>query len=134
MKSIYCLIAFGFLASGCGGSDEPELGVVTGEVIQAGSPVPGALVEFFPEAGVTSTAITDSEGKYSLRYNDREGAIVGTHQVQVTPGASADIVIVDGDPLGRIADTQNVVGVVRNGRFYSAIGLLERVQSSANVE
>ena len=91
MKSIYCLIAFGFLASGCGGSDEPELGVVTGEVIQAGSPVPGALVEFFPEAGVTSTAITDSEGKYSLRYNDREGAIVGTHQVQVTPGASADM-------------------------------------------
>jgi hypothetical protein len=59
---------------------------------------------------------------------------LGLQTGRIAPGASADIVIVDGDPLGRIADTQNVVGVVRNGRFYSAIGLLERVQSSANVE
>jgi hypothetical protein len=53
---------------------------------------------------------------------------------RIAPGASADIVIVDGDPLRRIADTRNVVGVIRNGRFYSAIGLLERADTAASVE
>jgi hypothetical protein len=52
---------------------------------------------------------------------------LGLQTGRIAPGASADIVIVDGDPLKRIADTQNVVGVIRNGRFYSAIGLIERV-------
>ena len=48
--------------------------------------MPSAMIEFFPEEGVTSTGITDAEGKYSLKYNDEEGAIIGTHTVQVTVG------------------------------------------------
>jgi hypothetical protein len=53
---------------------------------------------------------------------------------RIAPGASADIVIVDGDPLGDVTDALNVVGVVRNGRFFSTIGLLERVQEPQSVE
>jgi hypothetical protein len=37
-------------------------------------------------------------------------------------------------PLQRPADLSNVVGVVRNGRFYSAIGLIEKAQPAARVE
>ena len=38
--------------------------------------------------------------------------------------------IVDGDPLADVADdTLKIVGVVRNGRFYSAIGLIEKAQA-----
>jgi hypothetical protein len=59
---------------------------------------------------------------------------LGLQAGRIAPGASADIVIVDGDPLARVADAQNVVGVVRNGRFYSAIGLIERASATAPVE
>lgn len=52
----------------------------------------------------------------------------------LTPGAAADLVLVRGDPLGRIQDSLNVVAVVRNGRFFSMISLLERAGSASNVE
>ena len=53
---------------------------------------------------------------------------------RIAIGASADLVFVDGDPLSRIEDTLNVVAVVRNGRFFSVRGLLDRVQTLESVE
>jgi hypothetical protein len=53
---------------------------------------------------------------------------------RIAPGASADIVLVDGDPLNDVGDLLNVVGIVRNGRFFSTIGLLERAQGAQSVE
>lgn len=53
---------------------------------------------------------------------------------RVATGAVADLVFVDGDPLGDIDDALNVVAVVRNGRFFSVAGLIERAQASATVE
>jgi hypothetical protein len=53
---------------------------------------------------------------------------------RIAIGASADLVFVDGDPLSRIEDTLNVVAVVRNGRFFSVRGLLDRVQLAESVE
>lgn len=53
---------------------------------------------------------------------------------RIAPGGSADIVLVDGDPLDDIDDVLNIVGVVRNGRFFSTIGLIERVASPQSVE
>ena len=38
----------------------------------------------------------------------------------------ADLVLLAGDPLNNVSDTLNIVAVVRNGRFYSLINLLER--------
>jgi hypothetical protein len=59
---------------------------------------------------------------------------LGLQLGRIAPGASADIVLVDGDPLAAIDAALNVVGVVRNGRFFSAIGLIERVQQARPVE
>lgn len=53
---------------------------------------------------------------------------------RIAPGATADLVIVDGDPLARIADTLKIVGVVRNGRFYSVSGLIDRALAARIVE
>lgn len=53
---------------------------------------------------------------------------------RVAVGASADIVLVDGDPLVNIEAVRNIVGVVRYGRFFSVIGLIERVESARAVE
>jgi len=53
---------------------------------------------------------------------------------RIATGAAADLVFVDGDPLVKINDVLNVVAVVRNGRFYSVSGLIERAKSAESVE
>ena len=45
---------------------------------------------------------------------------------RITPGAAADLIIVSGDPLADVEALLNIVAVVRNGRFYSLVSLLER--------
>jgi hypothetical protein len=59
---------------------------------------------------------------------------LGLHVGRLAPGSRADIVLVDGDPLNNAADLRKVVGIVRNGRFFSAIGLIERAQKAPIVE
>jgi len=53
---------------------------------------------------------------------------------RVATGAVADLVLVDGDPLQQIDDAINVVAVVRNGRFFSVAGLIDRVETTPTVE
>lgn len=52
---------------------------------------------------------------------------------EITVGAMADLVLVQGDPLADIGDARNVVGVVRNGRFFSLVSLLERSSTSVGL-
>lgn len=53
---------------------------------------------------------------------------------RVATGAVADLVFVDGDPLGAIDSALHVVAVVRNGRFFSVAGLIDRSESAETVE
>jgi hypothetical protein len=53
---------------------------------------------------------------------------------RVVAGALADLVLVGGDPANDIADAMNIVAVVRNGRFYSLVRLLEEARSTSGVE
>ena len=53
---------------------------------------------------------------------------------RIATGAAADLVFVDGDPLAKIGHLLNVVAVVRNGRFYSVSGLIDRAKSAESVE
>jgi hypothetical protein len=53
---------------------------------------------------------------------------------RIATGAAADLVFVDGDPLATAGDALNVVAVVRNGRFYSVSGLIDRAKSVESVE
>ena len=52
----------------------------------------------------------------------------------ITPGALADLVLVAGDPLSDTGDMLRIVAVVRNGRFFSLVSLLERSNDHENVE
>jgi len=53
---------------------------------------------------------------------------------RIAVGAAADLVLVDGDPLSNIDDALKIVAVVRNGRFFSVSGLIDRVRRSKSVE
>ncbi len=75
------------------------------------------------EAGLNQENVLRAAG-----INAAQALGLGLQVGRIAPGASADLVLVDGDPLANIEDTLKIVGVVRNGRFFSAIGLIERTE------
>jgi hypothetical protein len=85
MKRLFCILLLPLVSLGCGRSDLPDLGTVSGVVTLDGQPLPNAVVNFTPTGeGRPSTAETDEEGRYSLIYlQGVDGAIVGEHVVSV---------------------------------------------------
>src|SRR5262245_37730671 len=92
------LLLLPLLAAGCG---PPGLAQVSGRVTLDGRPLPNAGVNFQPvakagkvEAGPGSYGKTDADGRYTLRVvgDDRPGAQVGPHRVEITAfaGTAAD--------------------------------------------
>lgn len=83
-RAALCCVS-ALLVTGCGRSDLPELGTVSGTVTLDGQPLADAIVNFTPvQAGRPSTGQTDSSGHYTLLYvADVEGAVVGKHSVTV---------------------------------------------------
>jgi imidazolonepropionase-like amidohydrolase len=53
---------------------------------------------------------------------------------RIMPGAVADLVLVNGDPLANVADALSIIAVIRNGRFFSLVSLLERAKAATAVE
>jgi len=80
-------------------------------------------------AGLTAEQVLRASG-----VNAAAALGLGLQLGRLAPGSVADVVIVDGDPLANVADLQNIVGVIRNGRFFSAIGLIERARNAQSVE
>jgi hypothetical protein len=103
------------LMMGCGGGGTklPEMGAVSGTITHKGKPVPMAMVVFMPseKGAVSSSAQTDAEGKYTLRYmNGDEGVAIGKHRVEVTTGAATDPSKPAPPPMAyNVADEQTVV-------------------------
>lgn len=78
--------------AGCGqGASGLNIAPVTGQVTLNGQPLPGAMVEFIPEQGRPSVAITNQEGAYELNFTSTEkGAIVGMpYRVKIKTGREA---------------------------------------------
>jgi hypothetical protein len=70
------------ILAGCGNSDMPELGDVSGHVTLDGKPVAGINVLFTPEKGRPAGGVTDAEGFYELKYLEGYGGCkVGPTQV-----------------------------------------------------
>ncbi|MBI1346004.1 hypothetical protein GC163_06920 [bacterium] len=74
-----------FLLPGCGsGSDQPELGLVTGTITMDGEPLQGIAVVFQPDNGRPAYGKTDSTGKYELTYiRNTRGTKVGHNRVEI---------------------------------------------------
>lgn len=86
---------------GCGNGDIPPVGEVHGQVKLNGQPVDGCQVMFEPvSGGRSSTAMTDADGRYTLRYNgDAAGALLGKHKVRLITARGARR-----DDNGRVVD------------------------------
>ena len=97
-KVRWVVLTVGLLvAAGCGDSG-PKLAPVSGRVMVDGKPFPNAYVMFQPVAspgndspGRGSMAVTDGDGKFTLRYDGGSpGAVVGKHMVRITTRQEID--------------------------------------------
>jgi hypothetical protein len=92
VRRIACAaILFGLASmAGCG-SDEVQLGSVSGQVTKGGQPQANVWLEFKPEHGRPSTARTDANGRYTLSYTGQKpGALVGRHKVRLGTGGEVN--------------------------------------------
>ena len=77
---------------GCGsGSDQPELGEVTGTITMDGTPLVATVVVFSPDNGRPARGKTNAEGKYELTYiGETRGAKIGHHRVEIAPNEEGE--------------------------------------------
>jgi len=117
-------------------SEIPDLELKATSIVVASKPnglPPGIALH----AEFLALASAGLDGEQMLRAAGVNAAAylnLGLHVGRLAAGSRADIVLVDGDPLKNAADLRKVVGIVRNGRFFSAIGLIERAQRAPIVE
>lgn len=95
VAAVAILAALIAVVAGCG-RGESNVARVSGTVTLGGEPLADAVVTFQPTGGPPSRGITDTAGKYSLRYT-REimGARIGPHVVSITTLRPANA---DADP------------------------------------
>ena len=114
------------VAAGCSGKKRelPPLGRVAGVVTLDGAPLSRAAVAFVPyERGNASYATTDAEGRYTLRYTDRDGgAVVGRHRVEIRTGGEGR------DADGNLVETPERVPA----RYHATSELLVEVVAGDN--
>jgi hypothetical protein len=92
--AVVTLVTVGIVLSGCSGSERPPTFPVTGTVTWQGKPLAGAAITFVPtdKDGVAASALTDSEGKYSLTtWEAGDGARPGQYRVKVSKQEQATV-------------------------------------------
>lgn len=128
----FCWLALAVLL-GCRGSDRLPIAPVEGKVLYQGKPLEFGTVVFQPANGKTARGVIGSDGTFRLStYDSGDGAVVGSHNVQVTcyetqrPGAPPPKVNAAGD-----ADPGKLLIPAKYTRFYSS-GLKAEVKPKDN--
>ena len=71
------------VAAGCS-DGRPKRVEVSGQVLIDDEPVPAGSIRFVPEGARPSASDLDGDGRFTLRcFEENDGAVVGTHRVQV---------------------------------------------------
>jgi hypothetical protein len=82
----YAVLLIPLLLVGCSGNSGPRTVEASGIVTLDGNPVEKAQVTFIDAQAINpAVAVTDAQGRFSLRYNaEKSGAVPGDYQVQVS--------------------------------------------------
>jgi hypothetical protein len=117
-------------------SDAHDLAANAPSMVLASEPngLPPGLATHAEFLALAAAGLSGEQLLRSAGVNAARSLGLGLQVGRLAPGSVADIVIVDGDPLTNAADLAKVVGVIRNGRFYSAIGLIEKARNGSSVE
>ena len=114
----------------------PRLATGTTSVVLGSKPngLPAGLGVHAEFRALAAAGLTPEQVLRAAGVNAAAALGLGLQLGRIAVGSFADLVIVDGDPLADVGDALRVVGVVRNGRFFSTIGLIDRIRESATVE
>ena len=117
-----------------GPTSRPELDVMAAVVTSrsTGLSTGQALATLFRAMQIAG--LTPEQTLRGMGVNAAAAMLADPYLGRIATGAAADLVFVDGDPLTDIHDVLNVIAVVRNGRFYSVSGLIDRAKSAESVE
>ncbi len=117
-------------------ADTPGLSAASGSILLGSKPngLPPGVALHAEFRALAAAGLNQEQVLRAAGVNAAAGLGLGLQIGRIAVGAVADFVFVDGDPLSDINDAINVIAVVRNGRFFSAAGLIERAESAANVE
>jgi hypothetical protein len=105
----------------------PRLGSAQSSIVVGSKPngLPPGLALHAELRALAAAGLSGDQVLRAAGANISKSLGLGQQIGAIAPGALADLVLVAGDPLTNIADTLKIVAVVRNGRFYSLISLLE---------
>lgn len=105
----------------------PQLGSAQSSIVLGSKPngLPPGLALHAELRALAAAGLSGDQVLRAAGVNIGKSLGLGQQIGTIAPGALADLVLVAGDPLTNIADTLKIVAVVRNGRFYSLISLLE---------
>ena len=114
----------------------PRLATGTMTVVLGSKPngLPAGLGLHAEFRALAAAGLTPEQALRAAGVNAAAALGLGLQVGRIAVGSVADLVIVDGDPLADIDDALRVVGVVRNGRFFSTIGLIDRIGEATTVE
>jgi hypothetical protein len=114
----------------------PRLPAATAGVVLGSKPsgLPAGVGLHAEFRALTAAGLSPEQALRAAGVNAAAALGLGLQLGRIAVGSLADLVIVDGDPLADIDDALNVVGVVRNGRFFSTIGLIDRIRKPPSVE
>ena len=117
-------------------AEPPRLTTGTTTVVLGSKPsgLPAGLGLHAEFRALAAAGLTPEQTLRAAGVNVAGALGLGLQLGRIAVGSFADLVIVDGDPLADIDHALRVVGVVRNGRFFSTIGLIDRIGESTTVE
>jgi imidazolonepropionase-like amidohydrolase len=119
---------------GTGPVSRPELDVTAAIVTSRATGLSTGVALPSQFRAMQIAGLTPEQTLHGMGVNAAGAMLADPYLGRIAIGAAADLVFVDGDPLTDIGDTLNVVAVVRNGRFYSVSGLIDRAKSAETVE
>lgn len=115
-------------------TSSPELDVTAAIVTSRVTGLPAGTALPAEIRAMRIAGLTPLQTLRGMGVNAAAAMLADPYLGRIATGATADLVFVDGDPLADADDALNVVAVVRNGRFFSVSGLVDRAKSAENVE
>ncbi|MEY4392867.1 MAG: hypothetical protein RL595_116 [Planctomycetota bacterium] len=137
LKFLASSILMGLLAIGCGNKG-PSVVPVSGTVTHSGKPVPNLFINFEPESGRPSWAVSDEQGKFVAKYDStQDGMVTAKHKVwfQWRPRDPKDQMLEQGFAKGKSSKTAEVKEILKKyGNRDNPEVSIEIKQATPNLE
>jgi len=113
-------------------AEAPDLSAIASSVVLGSKPngLQAGVALHAEFRALVAAGLTAEQAIKAAGVNAAAALGLGLKLGRIATGAAADLVLVDGDPLNNIGDTLKIVGIVRNGRFFSVSGLIERSENA----